>query len=264
MIELEMQVLSDRREGLLVELGRVVVANGFSLLRQRLAQDNRGAWLTMVVRGPADRQLLLEEALGTHSRVLSFEACLVGENGVAPAPMAHSAPMAPARSPAPVAAAPLAHSQASISPAMPDVRQVENVLPQMAHDYPRIFPWLVTLQNAVPEEAREPSLLLAGRRTGAWVYKRDYALGAKLSLPEAVKRIALPALRTLAMVEQQGDHLHIRNSALCSPQGHSSCKFFSGYVEGLLGDAMTTGRVFVRNAQCRSHGAVDCVLEISS
>ena len=258
MIELEMQILSDRREGLLVELGRLVVSNGFSLIRQRLAQDSRGAWLTLFVRGPAERQLVLEEALATHSRVLSFEASLVGDGMGVPAGQAVPMSAVPASIAVP-AAAPVA----PINTALPDVRQVENVLPQMAHDYPRIFPWLVTLENAVSDDAREPSLLLAGRRTGAWVYKRDYALGAKLPLVDAVKRIAMPALRGLANVEQHGDQLHIRNSAICSPRGHSGCKFFSGYLEGLLGDAMASGTVFVRNLHCRSHGAADCVLEIS-
>ena len=258
MIELEMQILSDRREGLLVELGRLVVSNGFSLIRQRLAQDSRGAWLTLFVRGPAERQLVLEEALATHSRVLSFEASLVGDGMGTPAGQAVPMSAAPAS-----VAVPAAAPVAPINAALPDVRQVENVLPQMAHDYPRIFPWLVTLENAVSDDAREPSLLLAGRRTGAWVYKRDYALGAKLPLVDAVKRIAMPALRGLANVEQHGDQLHIRNSAICSPRGHSGCKFFSGYLEGLLGDAMASGTVFVRNLHCRSHGAADCVLEIS-
>lgn len=254
MIELEMQILSDRREGLLVELGRLVVSNGFSLIRQRLTQDSRGAWLTLIVRGSAERQLVLEEALATHSRVLSFEASLVGEGtGVAAVAAPMSAP------PVSIATPPVTTGSA----ALPDVRQVENVLPQMAHDYPRIFPWLVTLENAVSDDAREPSLLLAGRRTGAWVYKRDYALGAKLPLVDAVKRIAIPALRGLATVEQHGDQLHIRNSAICSPRGRSGCKFFSGYLEGLLGDAMASGTVFVRNLHCRSHGSADCVLEIS-
>lgn len=254
MIELEMQILSDRREGLLVELGRLVVSNGFSLIRQRLTQDSRGAWLTLIVRGSAERQLVLEEALATHSRVLSFEASLVGEGTSV---TAVAAPMS--APPASIATPPVTTGSA----ALPDVRQVENVLPQMAHDYPRIFPWLVTLENAVSDDAREPSLLLAGRRTGAWVYKRDYALGAKLPLADAVKRIAIPALRGLATVEQHGDQLHIRNSAICSPRGRSGCKFFSGYLEGLLGDAMASGTVFVRNLHCRSHGSADCVLEIS-
>lgn len=105
MIELEMQILSDRREGLLVELGRVVVANGFTLLRQRLSQDSRGTWLVMIVRGAAERQLALEEEIATHSRVLSFEAALA-EGGTLPAQPAPSPrgprwPLRPRRHPPP-------------------------------------------------------------------------------------------------------------------------------------------------------------------
>nr|WP_301270853.1 hypothetical protein [Rhodanobacter glycinis] len=39
MIELEIQTLSETREGLLIDVGGIVVATGFTLLRQRLAQD---------------------------------------------------------------------------------------------------------------------------------------------------------------------------------------------------------------------------------
>jgi hypothetical protein len=256
MIELEIQILSDRREGLLVELGRTVVANGFTLLRQRLAQDDQGAWLTMIVRGPAEQQLALEEELGTHNRVRSFE-CSLFEGGGAQA--ASAAPVA--RAPAAARASP----PATPSPAAagPDVRQVESALPQLAKDYPRITPWLLTLQRAVAPESRDASLQLAGRRTGVWVFKRDYAMGAKLGLADAVKRIGVPALRALASVEQHGEQLHIHNSPLCSPSGPSGCKFFSGYLEGLLGASIDPQTVLVRSLYCRSHGAVDCILEIS-
>lgn len=258
MIELEIQILSDRREGLLVELGRTVVVNGFTLLRQRLAQDDQGAWLTMVVRGPAEQQLALEEALGTHSRVRSFESSL-SEGGNASA--AGAAPVA--RAPAAARASPPANLTPSPVAAGPDVRQVESALPQLAKDYPRITPWLLTLQRAVAPESRDASLQLAGRRTGAWVFKRDYAMGAKLGLADAVKRIGVPALRALATVEQHGEQLHIHNSPLCSPSGPSGCKFFSGYLEGLLGASIDPHTVLVRSLYCRSHGAVDCILEIS-
>ncbi|MFC5741565.1 hypothetical protein [Dyella tabacisoli] len=259
MIELEIQILSDRREGLLVELGRTVVANGFTLLRQRLAQDDRGAWLTMIVRGPPERQLALEEELATHSRVRSFE-CSLFEGGAAPPPAS-----GPAVARAPIAAAPatFAAPASSVPPAGPDVRQVESMLPQIAKDYPRITPWLLTLQRTVAAESREASLLLVGRRTGAWVFKRDYAMGAKLGLADAIKRIGVPALRALATIEQHGEQLHIQNSPLCSPNGHSGCKFFSGYLEGLLGASIEPQNVFVRSLYCRSTGAVECILEIS-
>jgi len=260
MIELEVQVLSDRREGLLVELGRVVVANGYTLLRQRLSQDSRGTWLTMIIRGPAERQLALEEELATHSRVLSFEGSLSEGRAAAPAPMQAAAP--PAHAPAPVPSSPSAPAPVPHG-AGPDVGQVESTLPQLARDYPKIFPWLRNLEHAVTADAREASLQLAGRRTGAWVYKRDYAMGAKLSLVDAIKRIAVPAMRELATVDWRDGQLLIQNSPLCSPGGHSGCRFFSGYLEGVLGGSVAPQTVFVRNLFCRSHGAASCVLEIS-
>lgn len=264
MVELEIQVLSDRREGLLAELGRIVAANSFSLIRQRLTQDSRGAWLSMIVRGPTEQRLALEEMLGTHSRVLSFEAALFGEAGViaaAPVP-ARMAPTTLQPSPTDVVS-PSAPPAAPLPAVMPDVSQVEHILPKLAQDYPQIYPWLVALENSVAEPARESSLMLAGRRTGTWVYKRDYALGAKLGLADAIKRIGVPALRTLADIEQHGVHVHILNSPLCAPGVHSGCKFYGGYLEGLLGASVAPKKVFVRHLSCRSSGAAHCSLEIS-
>ncbi|MFC3651783.1 hypothetical protein ACFONN_09530 [Dyella humi] len=254
MIELEIQILSDRREGLLVELGRVVVASGFTLLRQRVYQDNHGAWLVMVVRGEPERQLGLEEVLATHNRVLSFEATLLAP-GTAQAVTA-SAPRVP-NGAVNGATTPLAHVG-------PDVQKVESVLPQLARDYPKVFPWLLALEHEVTAEAREASLLLAGRRTGIWVFKRDFEMGGKLGLAEAIKRIASPALRALVTVDVRDRHIHIQDCPLCPPGGHSGCKFFKGFLEGMLGASSAPQTVFVRNLHCRSsRGMGDCILEVS-
>lgn len=257
MIELDIHLLSDRREGLLVELGRVVIASGFTLLRQRVYQDNQGAWLVMLVRGEPEQQLGLEERLATHNRVLSFEATLLAPGTTAQV----------ATSPAPRAATDNAvHGSGppSIRHIGPDVGKVESVLPQLARDYPKIFPWLLALEHEVAAEAREASLLLAGRRTGAWVYKRDYAMGGKLGLAEAIKRIAIPALRSLVTLDVRERHFHIQDCPLCPPGGHSGCKFFNGYLEGMLGASFAPQNIFVRSLHCRSdHGLGDCVLEVS-
>jgi hypothetical protein len=254
MIELEIKILSDRREGLLVELGRAVVASGFTLLRQRVYQDNHGAWLVMVVRGEAERQLSLEEVLATHNRVLSFEATLLAPGtaqvGTVTAPHAPNGVVN-----ATVAALPQAG---------PDVRKVESVLPQLARDYPKIFPWLLALEHEVASDAREASLLLAGRRTGIWVFKRDYEMGGKLGLAEAIKRIASPALRALVTIDVRDRHIHIQDCPLCPPGGHSGCRFFKGFLEGMLGASSSPQTVFVRNLHCRSdRGMGDCILEVS-
>ncbi|MEO8779195.1 MAG: hypothetical protein ABI389_11070, partial [Rhodanobacter sp.] len=73
MIELEIQALSERRQGLLVEIGHFVIASGFTLQRQRLIQDPHGVLLTMVVRGPARKMRALQAALDADERIISFQ-----------------------------------------------------------------------------------------------------------------------------------------------------------------------------------------------
>jgi len=326
MIELEIQTLSEKREGLLIEVGRSAVACGFTMQRQRLAQDANGVLLTMVVRGPARKQHALEAALDAIERVISFEvsAFVEGESKPhfaasrtfdrpiippVPTPAVEASPLvakvatiakadapepvvlplvtvaspvvsiepeppqepehepefifvlprAPAPAPAPVVIEPFVE----LIPLGPDEQAVEKVLPKLTYEYPKIFPWLQKLEDSVTEAARESSLLLAGQRTGAWVFERDHALGTKLSLREAVERIGIPALGGLVEVEYKGDQLHIRNSPLCKEGGHSSCKFFSGYLEGLLGPAISSDNLSIFAVCCRSCGATECILAIS-
>lgn len=253
MIELEIQVLSDRREGLVMELGQVITDNHYALLRQRLTHDGRGAWLSMVVRGPPEQRFALEEMLGTHSRVLSFEAALCEEaTAIAVAP-----PKAALRVAAPYAA------RAESPVTAPDIAQVEQLLPRLAQDFPRIYPGLAELENGVTESAREPSLFLAGRRIGVWVHKRDYAEGIGLNLGDAIRRVAAPALRQLAEIEQRGVHVHVLNCPMCASGGRSGCRFYGGYLEGLLGAAVAGKKIRVRHLSCRSDGAAHCSLEIA-
>jgi hypothetical protein len=322
MIELEIQTLSERREGLLIELGRAVVTSGFTLQRQRFAQDANGVLLTMIVRGPAGKQRALEAALDANERIISFNASTFEEGAPKPhfaasrtmaarsvvpepAPAIEAAPVvvaavktkaaavvvnepdapesaathgvsaepepqpepefifvlprAPSPAPAPEVIAPFVE----LIPMGPDEEAVVKILPKLENEYPEIFPRLQTLERAVAEAARESSLELAGQRTGAWVFERDYASDTKLGVHEAIERIGIPALRALVEVEQKGEQLHIRNSPLCFEGGQSSCKFFSGYLEGLLGPAVGSGSLSVFAVCCRSCGANECVLAIS-
>ena len=323
MIELEIQGLSPSREGLLIEVGRFVMANGFTLQRQRLVQDPHGILLTMVVRGPSRGRKALEAALGAYERFISFQmfpfvdgepkphfaasqpqmaytpppAPLVPPP--APAPIAASAtpstatpakavvtlaasapadapeprhapaaepdfefiqpaPRPPAAAPAIVVATPFVE----LVPMGPDEPAVEKMLRSLEYDYPKIVPQLLALQQSVPEAARESSLALAGRRTGSWVFQREYLLDDGLGLREAIERIGMPALHALVEVDQQGTQLHIHDSPLCN-SSHSGCSFFGGFLEGLLGPAIAPGSMSIFPVCCRSYGADECVLAIS-
>jgi predicted hydrocarbon binding protein len=256
MAELEIRVVSVRREGLLVELGRIVYEYGYALLRQRLTQEAQGASLTMVLRGPDERQLALEDALGTHPGVLSFESVPYESASASRATF-----IAGAKHPA----ASEHVSAATFTPISSgaDIASVERVLPNLAKEYPSIFPVLINLGHALHPQARDASLYLAGRRTGRWVYRRDFELGVKLGLAEAIKRIALPALRKLVSTEMDNERLHIRNCPLCQTGGESGGRFFCGFIEGLLAEPVASPSLFVRETSCHGDGAAACVFEIS-
>jgi hypothetical protein len=326
MIELEVQALSATREGLLIDVGKVVVASGFTLQRQRLVQDPHGMLMTLVVRGPARKQRALEDALAANERLISFEVS-VFEDGppkphfaasrtfarepaplvkpaaevvpVSATPPAAEPPKAatppvipvmdvasaretalqqvpkpepepdfmfllePKAAPAPAPASVPVEPFVEVIPLGPDVAAVDIAMPRLQYDYPKIFPALQKLEESVVDAARESSLLLAGQRTGAWVFGRDYGTGTKLDLEDAVKRIGVPALSAVLDVEYRGEGLHIRNSPLCASDGHSGCKFFSGYLEGLLSPAVASGSLSIFEVCCRSYGADTCILAIS-
>jgi predicted hydrocarbon binding protein len=256
MVDVEFQVVSDRREGLLLALGQVVLASGFTLLRQRMATGTEGVVLTMLVRGSPNNLLQLEENLGTHPLVRSFESVqdeggqLLGK-ATASAPA--SVPPRPSAAPAPTAA------KAS---AAPDNRRIEALLPQLARDYPNIFMHLHALDHELAQDHRESSLRYIGQRVGAWVYKRDFALGGTLALADAVRHIAQPALRQIVQAEVRGDELHVANSPF-PHRGHAGacCHFLRGMLGGLLANTHGGDRVQVVESRCRNTGADTCCFE---
>lgn len=339
MIELEIQALAERREGLLVEVGHCVIENGFTLQRQRLIQDPHGILLTMVVRGPRRKKRALESALRAYERIISFELapCVEGEVrphfaasrtalNYVPAPLPEPEPVAVAGNPAtatPKVAAPTTAAFDQIAPARltaapatvpaggseaapepeaaapsrpepdfdfilpepprappapppvldepfveqvalePDQAAIDKVVSRLDAEYPQIMPRLLTLAGSVAEGAREPSLHQAGVRIGRWVFEHEHAQVGKLALIDAIAQLGISALGALAEVEQDGAQVHIRNSPLCTQDGHSGCTFFSGFLEGVLGNAVASNEVTIFPVCCCSYGADDCVLALS-
>ena len=83
-VELQIRVVADQKESLLFELGQIVMACGFSLVRQRMAESNEGVSLNFAVRGPETSMLELEDRIATHRRVRSYESMM--HEVAAPAP----------------------------------------------------------------------------------------------------------------------------------------------------------------------------------
>lgn len=170
-------------------------------------------------------------------------------------------PRAPAPAPAPAEPAPAPFVEVPALEA--DAAAVEHALATLEHDYPRILPRLLALDRAVADGARESSLQLAGRRVGAWLFAREYALDTGLTLEAALAAIGAPALHAFAEVDLQDGRLHVRHSPLCAEEGRSGCSFFNGFLEGLLAPAIAPGGLSIFPVCCRSCGAAECVLAVS-
>jgi|GEM_PF-385125 len=126
MTELEIQTLSERREGLLMEVGRSVTAVGFTLQRQRMTQDVNGVLMSMVVRGPGRKQRALETALESLERLISFEVSTVAAGASKPHFAASRTFARPSVAPAPAAP----ETPASTVTASPEHPPVTDMPPQ--------------------------------------------------------------------------------------------------------------------------------------
>ncbi|MBQ4854534.1 hypothetical protein IMW82_07600 [Rhodanobacter sp. B2A1Ga4] len=144
MIELEIQGLSERRGGLLVEVGRFVLASGFTLVRQRLVEDDHGILLTMVVQGPLRQRRALETVLDAYERFISVKIFPFVEGGPRPHFAASRKPVGVVVAPPAVAVPPPVAPAPVAAPALPvakdRVRVVEAVAVSAAVDGPELPP----------------------------------------------------------------------------------------------------------------------------
>ncbi|WP_105103544.1 hypothetical protein [Microbulbifer pacificus] len=257
-MEVEVTVYSYQKDGLLIAMGNVVIACGFTLLRQRMANTPNGVELWLRLKGEQGRLLELEDRLSSHPLVTHFEANHAPSTA-APVAAPQRPQAAPAARKAPTAPPP----QKRASATTPATEIVEAILPSLARSYPKIFPQLLDLQQQIPSDRWGASLKYVGTRVGAWVYKRDYALGGQLDLLSAVRQIALPAVKTLLPAETRDYAIHVKNNPFCMPG--TRCRngeFFCGFLQGLLHEAGASSRVVVREVKCRSEGEHECVFEI--
>ncbi|HET6397427.1 MAG TPA: V4R domain-containing protein [Pseudoxanthomonas sp.] len=258
-VDIELKVISGHREGLLIALGEVLIANGFALLRQRRANFGEGVVLAMVVQGPEERLLQLEEQLGTHWMVQSLEANPY-DPSAPPAPIVAGITVPAATAANGAAAPPVAPPPAPRAPPV-DQKRVEALLQQIAREYPQVFGPVLALEHSLEGAQREATLRYIGGRLGAWVYKRDFALGGRLPLAGSILHVALPALRQLLPSAHEDEGLTTDASPFCSPD-HAvtapQCHFLCGFLEGALNQAGNLGTVRVSETSCRATGSSQC------
>jgi predicted hydrocarbon binding protein len=259
MVEVKFQIVSDQRDGLLVQAGRIIAAHGFSLVRPQVQRTETGVVLTLVVRGPEATLPALRDEFGSHPMVQSFMSGAPDEDFDAPA-----LPAAPAIANADAATR---SSAAASAPPSGDVDKgrVETLLKALVVSYPNVFDPAIATEQEMPAARRETSMHYAGQRLGAWIFKRDFGRGARLPLSDSLKQIVLPGLRQMLKgVEILDGTVRIVGSPFTGLGLHrgASCHFLCGCIEGLLAEATHLGHVRVAETGCANAGAGACTFAI--
>lgn len=247
MLDMELKLAVARKDGLMLTVGRFLSENGFSVVKQQFDQAGGGV-LLVVVRGAEVGLPGLFEALGNSEHIASFESSRI-EVGQPVKPPAATTTASPSRA-------------ASPSPAPMREADIERQLPLLAHDFPVVLPRLLTMERLMPESQRAETLRAIGRRLGAWIYKRDYALGGRLSAEMMSKRIALPALEQITTAKLVGNNFVLDASPFSlTPHAAPRCHFFCGYLEGVLSEANGGRPLVVQETLCRANGHSSCMFE---
>lgn len=271
-VEAQIRIIADSMEGLLPELGKVIASCGFRLVKHYMVVGSKTVSFTLAVRGPEANLLELADRFASSVRVRSYESRLVEPPDEQIAPLARPAPAVPVATTAP-AQVPAFSPQAAeanvpaTAKAPFDAERLEKLLPQLAADYPHILPKLALLQRELREGEQEQAMLQIGVRVGSWVYRRDFARGAKLTVGQAIKQVALPAIRRLVPAELDGEEIRIRTSPFCGDKPHGkTCHFFRGFFRGLVSGATAIAgeEIRVEEALCASLGSKDCRFVIAN
>ena len=237
--ELLIRIRAERKEGLILEVGKIIADLGFKASAQRMKTEGSGETVIEIeADGPKEAVLALQDKLASFPGVKSLEVTDLAR-GAGAKPQGREA-----RSGPPV--------------------NIERQLPLLAAEYPQIFARLLTIERGLDPDERAATMQRIGQRVGAWVYKRDYALGGRLPKSECMRRILIPALRNLATVELLGEQISIRTSPFCGTRqdGTERCHFFVGYIEGMLREAGLGSGLTVTESECRASGASTCMFMV--
>lgn len=226
MTEIGLKIHASYGDGLATAVSDVVLANDFLLRQFRRTRTEEGLVALLVAKGPRAMLLRLKEQLASLPQVDRLEAT-----------DAHAQASVPAESERQPAASHGVVFATEVSEDDIDRELAETALTRIAREYPRVVGPLLALERDLPQDRRKATLRHVGKRTGAWAYKRDYALGGRNPLDATISYVVLPALKQLTPVTQVGRMLVTDKAPFGVRDASASAAlrmFLCGYLEGMF------------------------------
>lgn len=134
-----------------------------------------------------------------------------------------------------------------------------DLLKALAGQFPDIAVLVQAYASSLTGEMREQGLFETGKKTGAFVYTRDWSLGHPLKMPHALRRALVPALKKMCKVEATDTEVMLLDARFCATGALiHCCEFVSGFMQGFLGAGPATKDIKVQRAGCAATGARHC------
>jgi hypothetical protein len=133
------------------------------------------------------------------------------------------------------------------------------LLKTLAGQFPKIAALVQAYAGSFTSEMRDQGLFEAGKKTGTFVYTRDWSLGHPLKMPHALRRALLPALKQMCNVEALDNEVILLDPRFCATGALiHCCEFVSGFMQGFLEASPATKDLKVQRAGCAATGALRC------
>jgi hypothetical protein len=137
-------------------------------------------------------------------------------------------------------------------------------LKQMAAQFPDIVALVHKYADGVDYKTRDDELSAAGRKLGAYHYKKEWSLGAPLKMPVALRRTLVPTLEKFCEVDATDDRVVLKNSPFCGggDRLRCCCEFVTGFMQGFLNAGPGTMGTHVQKVTCAVEGELHSVYSV--
>jgi len=138
------------------------------------------------------------------------------------------------------------------------------LIKEMAGQFPDIVPLVRAYAGAFDLQARGAALLEAGKKIGAFNYRKEWSFGNPLRMPAALRRALVPALEKFAKVESSDTRILLPDSPFCATGGEiNCCDFITGFMQGFLDAGPLSMHTQVEQAACKARGQSHCAYTVA-
>ena len=131
--------------------------------------------------------------------------------------------------------------------------------------YPDVAGSIKRLETEVWNADREEVFSKLGAGIGRWQYKKNFAVGARLSLEKALLRSLKPALSDFLNVSIQDTTISVTDCPHCAGSrntSENSCYFVSSFIEAFMNEMSHLRGLHVEQVLAKSMGASACQFKI--